>query len=231
MSELNNKCEDCEILCNREEIEMIPSDESSISFLGTTISAILGVWRAVMIKNHSLSEIEDVKNNIDWSQMDRGKSEFIYEEAKSFHQEITDSLNVMNDKSFQLIALTLPILTIIISYLTVNWGALENNVLISGFIFSLFLLMSLKALITAIWPRSISFYSAEPLSYFSTDYYKENYIDIIQGNTLLAFDNIEINHKTQKIREKWLKHGLRLLFLSPVSAIFTFFIIELFFLP
>ena len=163
---------------------------------------------------------------VQWDKVDERKAELIYHEAIDVQRENWDSLNVLNDKAFQLLSLALPLLTVIVSYLVTQWDKLARAVQIEGIAALIPAVIGVAALMASIWPRGVHQAAGEPKAYFSTDYYAHEYLEILHGNIRNLHNNIESNKRVRSIRACYLKMGLVALAASPASALLAFILLS-----
>lgn len=156
---------------------------------------------------------------IDWSQVDERKADLIYSEARQLQAEVRESINSMNSKIFQMMAITISLITVCFSVFIINWATLSLLFRVSAGAFLFFLLIAAFAYIAAIWPKGIRYSVGGPSDYFTGNYYKNDNAEIVYGNIITAQENVTINKSVLKVRSRLFKAGLLFLFLAYASAV------------
>lgn len=143
--------------------------------------------------------------SIDWNAVDREKAELIYSEAKQAKRDIIDTLNTLNSKAFQVLTLTLSLVTVTASAIAAGWHQLVPALQAGGLCFLGALITACLSSIASLWPRTVYNPTLEPQAYFSHDYYKKSFLTIIKGNILGAIEDIAVNRDSERKRGAWLK--------------------------
>lgn len=167
-------------------------------------------------------EIETAFNNIDWDFISQEKAELFYKEARTMQSNIFDSMSMLHEKAYQFLAITIPILSVITSYIISQFDKITVPALISGIIFILILTASAISFTYTAWPRKYNYAAVEPDACILDEYYKMEMVDIVRANFLKTREDIEQNQSVLDIRALWLRRGITFLVASPVAALATF---------
>ena len=159
---------------------------------------------------------------IDWTKVGKEKALFLHQEAKENEHEVVAAINAMNQKAFNVLALTLPLLIVMVSALLSQWSVLNLDVRWAGLVMSVGLFLSATFLFIAVFPRGIIYAASPPDVYFSNDYYKKPMLDILHGDLMGAARDIEHNEKILKYRGNCVRIGFAVLLTITPLAVLTF---------
>lgn len=153
-------------------------------------------------------------SKVDWEKVDKEKAEFIYREAQTVHRDIMKNHDVLNDKAFQLLALTTTILIAVSSALLSQWSVIDAAIKGAAIGFILPAFFAATSFSWVVWPRHISYSAVEPDAIMGSDYYQKPIEEMLHGAVMLSVDRLNGAHRSVGPRTKGLRVGLVLLVLS-----------------
>jgi membrane protein implicated in regulation of membrane protease activity len=121
-------------------------------------------------------------NKINWSEIDREKAEFIYNEAIARLDSIHKNMEGITNKALGILSFSMPILTALTGFFVLQWGSLSAPLFAASVSSAIFLFAILVLLLLILLPRGLNSAHGRPAAYFTNDYYLKNMEGIFKGN-------------------------------------------------
>jgi hypothetical protein len=119
---------------------------------------------------------------IEWASIKDKKAEFIYNEAIARLDSIHKNNDGITNKALGILSFSMPILTALVGFFALQWGALSAPLFAASVCSAIFLFVIHVLLLFILLPRGLNSAQGEPAAYFTGGYYKNNMDDILRGN-------------------------------------------------
>jgi membrane protein implicated in regulation of membrane protease activity len=155
---------------------------------------------------------------IDWSKLDREKSEFIYNEAVARLDSIHKNIDGITNKALGMLSFAMPVLTALVGFFLVQWGSLSTALFSASVCAVVFLFAILVLLLLILLPRGVNSAQGEPETYFTDGYYLNNMDAIYKGNIQALQTSINEDRTVLNMRGKLFRAAIVLLAAFPLAA-------------
>jgi len=158
-------------------------------------------------------------NKIKWSKIDREKADFFYNEAIARLESIHKNNDSITNKALSMLSFSVPVLTALIGYFILQWGAVSFQLRSVSVCSIVFLFAILILLLFVLLPKGFSSAQGEPSSYFTDDYYLNSMLDILKGNIQALQQSIDEDMAVQKNRATLFRIAVVLFTVYPVVTV------------
>jgi membrane protein implicated in regulation of membrane protease activity len=155
---------------------------------------------------------------IDWTKLDREKSEFIYNEAIARLDSIHKNIDRITDKALGMLSFAMPVLAALVGFFLVQWGSLSTALFSASVCAVIFLFAVLVLLLLILLPRGVNSAQGEPETYFTNGYYLNTMETIYKGNIQALHNYINEDRAILNMRGKLFRAAIVLLAAFPLAA-------------
>ena len=166
-------------------------------------------------------------SKIKWSEIDREKAEFIYNEAIARLDSIHKNNEGITNKAIGMLSFSMPILTALTGYFILQYGKLSTPLIAMSICSGVFLLAILILLLLILIPKGINSAQGEPSTYLNGDYYLKSIEDIFKGNIQTLQEYIDADGVVQRSRANLFLFAVVLFVSFPIISAGVWFVVSL----
>jgi len=157
---------------------------------------------------------------VDWNSIDDEKLRFCFKEAVEANDSVLTSIDNINNKAYQFLAIASAMAAALVGFLLSVWGEADKKTVTVAALFGcIWLGLIMVALLLAILPRMVYLGRATPESMFSSDLYKSPMVKLLADGIASYHHYICSNRKVVKFRSFFLTIGICGFFLIPFVAV------------
>jgi hypothetical protein len=157
---------------------------------------------------------------MEWDKVDERKAEFFYKEAVAHNNGLIEDIRSLNNKAFRLLSFAMALFIAAFGFLLSIWGGNNTDnlsvfVLLAGGGFFIALLL----LLVCIFPRYIYLSEDTPESYFTGNFYKQDFKRLYSFGIASLNKYINYNYAVMRFRRCFLILAIIVLMITPLVTI------------